>query len=183
MLDVMRMRAAMLLVLAMTRVVACRSEPRAPVIAVDTRPDAAAPPIAQEALLAAPPLGTCADAVAHAKFRHDTTWEEDPHELDANGDGTPECVVRACFASAACDVLIYMRVPGGVRLVGEVTAGVGSSPRCVDQKIEKDTFCRLRVDVQIHGETQQRFWRYAGSSYVAERYGKPYPRSSPDRQP
>jgi hypothetical protein len=118
-----------------------------------------------------PALGTCADAIVEAKRKSDMGWQEDPRPLDADGDGTPECVLRGCYSSN-CELVIYRRERGAVRRIGEMTASFVSGPHCVD-KPPAGTFCRLEVGVHmIHGEIQQSFWRYDGKHYVEDGYGE-----------
>lgn len=130
----------------------------------------AAEPVAPNAA-----LGTCDDAIADAKAKKDFGWKENATPgLDADGDGTPECVLRGCHGSN-CDVVVYRREAGGVRRIGAMTASFTSSPHCID-KPPAGTFCRLEVGVHmIHGETLPTYWVYAGTEYVEAGHGELIP--------
>lgn len=162
--------------------VACTNDPRAPAVLVDTRLHAA--PSAP--ILAEPPkaLGTCDDALADAKAKRDMGWKDEGDALDADGDGTPECVLRGCYG-ADCAVVIYTREPGRVRRIAEMKASFLSHPRCVDPAKDRPRgFCRLIVGIHmIHGETQELLWAYAGDRYVENGHGKLYPGPKLPRHP
>jgi hypothetical protein len=175
MLDAMRMRG-----LLFAALVAC-TDTRAPVVStsIDTRLDAAAAPSATASAEPAPSadvadVGRCADAIADANKKEDRSWTEDPRELDVDGDGAPECVLRSCYGGN-CDLVIYHRERNGVRRVGKMTASFVSSPFCTD-KPARGAFCRLEVGVHmIHGETLPTYWTYAGGQYVESGHGELIP--------
>jgi hypothetical protein len=183
----MRMRGLVFVIL-----VGC-TESRAPVVTstVEARPDAASAPDATASASASPTSSgstsisgtSCADAVADAQKKDNRGWKDDTtHDLDVDGDGTPECVLRSCYGGN-CDLVLYHRGRGALRRIGEMKSSIVSSPYCMDTP-PKGTFCRLDVGVfMIHGETMPTYWKYVGDHYVEDGHGELLPGPSHHKPP